>query len=553
MERLQALRQQIAAVMAQLTTWQKVSLVAVVALTLGGLAWMMVSASQPVYRTLYSDIPEQQAARIVEELDKKRIPYRLDNATTISVPQEQLYSARLHVAGLGLTQPGGAGYELFDKADFGMTTFTQKVNYQRALENELARTIKSIQSVREARVHLVMPEEALFRAEQKKASASVILTLHPGRAPDPSQIMSIQHLVSSAVESLGAEQVTIVDSDGRLLARPQGDNPEGMPGGGDGFGQNRKMETDLEERLGQMLIPVVGREHHKVTVRVELDTAHRVETAEEYDPERIAIRSEQRSEESSARTDPVAGGNAGAAANVPDRPEAQAGGQNANNQSNRTNETLNYEVNKIVRQTIQRGFEVKRLSVAVLLDSSTMEAAPAPAADPANPAPANPAPDPAVAMAQRKENIERMIKGAIGFNADRGDIVEVTWENFRPVQDPSTTAEAWYENPDVIAPIGQFLLYALIAALLLLFVIRPIIKGLSSIPVRPAEDVQVVGRTVAELEASYNGSLPVEEAPELGTEAASPYSMLRSEVIQMGGSDIDRTGQIIRQWIRAEA
>ncbi len=535
MEQWQAVKEQVTRAMASLTTWQKVSLAAIGIVTLGGLFWLITSASQPTYRTLFSDLPEATAQEITEELEAKGIPYRRDSSTSLSVPQDRLYEARMHIAGTGLTSGGGQGYELFDQADFGMTSFTQKVNYQRAKENELARTIRHLETVREVRVHLVMPEESLFRNEQREPSASVVLTLERGRVPDAGQIQSIQHLVASAVDGLTFQQVTVVDSTGRLLARPQDEGIGGL-GGSDAVSLTRELESDLEERITRLLLPLVGPESLETIVRIELDTSQTVETSEEYDPDRVAVRSEQRTEDTSRRADPAAIGGAGVVNNLPDRPGAGEPDTNLQ-ETARTSEVVNYEINKIVRQTTHQGFGIHRISVAVLIDEELMTP------------PAAEGGDGAIAEARvaQQESIERLVKSAVGFSADRGDIVEVSYGAFRAVEVPEITPEPWYMRPDLWAVSGRFLFYSLLAVLLFAFVVRPTTRMLTASQA-PDDERQVVGKTVAELEAEYEPlGLEAEEAVDVGL----PYGRLRSEILELTADDLDRTGRILRQWIRS--
>ena len=297
----------------RLSRRQRVSLVVVLVATLAAVAYIISSATAMPYRPLLSAVPPAAMSPLVEQLDAQGIPFQLTGESTISVPEDAVYSARIHLAGQGLPEMEGQGFELFDESDFGMTAFTQRVNYQRALEAELARTIRHIAGVRQARVHLVLPEEALFREEQESATASVVLTMSGSANPDNHQIQSIRYLVSSAVEGLRPELVTIVDHAGRMLARSTSD--EGILASGETFEISNQIEQNFEQRIIAILEPIVGPGKVRASVRVDLNTAQVTEMVEEYDPASASVRSEERSEEGTTRGAQNAEGAPGAAAN----------------------------------------------------------------------------------------------------------------------------------------------------------------------------------------------------------------------------------------------
>ncbi|MEZ4461590.1 MAG: flagellar basal-body MS-ring/collar protein FliF [bacterium] len=530
MERLTKFREQVSAFWSQLTTMQKGSFAAVLVAAVAGFGWIVFSATQPEWRVLYGDLDEATASKITEELTKRQIPHKLINANTISVPRENVYEARLQIAGTGITDTTSAGYELFDEADFGMTAFTQKVNYKRAMENELARTVRAIRSVKDARVHLVMPEDSLFKDDQRPATASVVLKLENAAVkPNTAQIQSIQHLVASAVEGMSPESVTIVDQEGRLLARP---TDSGMAqGSSDALENAQKMAMSLEERVVQLLSPVVGASGVRAKVNIDIDTKRVVETAETFDPEQTAVRSEQRSEQSSSDAATAAGGVPGIGANLPNR--NGAGGAAANKASNNVEEVTNYEVSKTVRQTTQDGFSVSRVSVAVLLDAGAMVGPDGKAVDPAR--------------------IESLVKSAVGFDAARNDSVEITVEPFLALDAEEPAVAPWME-PDVIVPTARYATFALLALMLFLFVVRPFAKSIKELGPLPKEapehasrsiEVEVVGRRVGDIDAEA----------ELVTDRVEgrSYPQLRTEIIDMSKADLEKTALILRQWIRSDA
>ncbi len=524
MERFSKIREQAAAFWAQLNTMQKASFAGVLLVSVLGFGWIVFSAAQPDWRVLYGDLDEATASKIAEELTSRQIPYELVNANTISVPREHVYEARLQIAGTGITDTTSAGYELFDEADFGMTAFTQKVNYKRAMENELVRTIRSIRSIKDARVHLVLPEESLFKDDQKQPTASVVLKLENAASkPTPSQIQSIQHVVASAVEGMSPDSVTIVDQEGRLLARPS----EGgiSQSSGDALENAKKMEMDLEERIVQLLTPLVGAAGVLAKVNVEIDTTRVVETNETFDPDKTAVRSEQRSEQTSNDASATATGVPGIGSNL--------GGNAGNNAKATSNveEVTNYEVSKLVRQTTQDGSTVSRVTVAVLLDQAALKGADGKQMDVAK--------------------IEALIKGAVGFSADRKDTVEINVEPFMAVDAEEAPPAPWME-PDVIVPAARYATFALLAMMLFFFVIRPLSKSIKDVRPMPVDgpssrqlEVEVVGRRVGDIDADAERIVDRVEG--------HSYPQLRTEIVEMSKGDLDKTALILRQWIRSDA
>jgi flagellar M-ring protein FliF len=543
MSTLDELKERAQSTLAQFTTGQKIGIAAVAVLTFGALIWVVTSASSPNYRTLYADLDESTAAKIVEELEAQQIPFELNGPGAVAVPQEQLYRARLHLAGLGLPSGDGKGYELFDDAEFGMTAFTQKVNYQRALEHELARTISAMRPVKSARVHLVLPERSLFKEEQRKPSASVALTLEPGQVPDNGQIQSMRYLVSSAIESLEPGHVTIVDSTGELLARPDRDG--GVASADESLEAASKLEASLEERIVELLAPVVGRDNLRARVRAELDTSTSTQTDERYDPEKRAVRSEQRTERKEAVDGEVVGGAPGIASNLPGR-EGEQTQQDENLSKSQLQETINYEVSRTVTQTTRNGYSVDRLSVAVVLNEALL-AAPKDGEEPRE---------------IDRERIASLISSAVGFQKERGDQVEITWERF--IESPAPAAEPVpvYARPEIYVPVAKYAFLLLLTLALLLFVVRPIVKAVTATEAAAfaetdeeresdgeSDDIELVGQTVAQVEEKLgviDGEFEVTE----DDDRDAPYFQLREEVIELGSSDLDKTGDILRQWIR---
>ncbi len=559
----------------QLTTGQKVGAALVALATFGGLLWIAMSASQTEYRTLYSGLSGEQSSQIVESLQERQIPYEL-SAQGISVPSDQLHEARIFLAGQGLPKSEGIGFELFDKNEFGMTAFTQKVNYQRAMENELARTIRSIDAVEQARVHLVISERALFQEDQEPSTASVIVTMRPGTDLNSGQIRSMRHLVAGAVEGMDPRDIAVVDSTGEMLAKPRS---EEMLGGTGTDGEEMKaataMERQYEERIVELLAPLVGAKNVRAKVSVELDTKRITETAEIYDPDKTAVRREQRSEESNLKGEAAAAGAAGAATQLTGQPNA---GETASVSTQRLNEVVDYEINKRVRQTTEGGTRIKRLSVAVLVDDTAPVTAAPDDADAAvtegeegEDAEAKPADaiEAGAAATLSTAALESLVKSAVGFDPARGDQLEVMKERFRPVTKVAPEPLPWWQEPMFVAQAVRYGALLLLAIMLLLFVVRPMMstmrEQLAAAKAREeAEamgDGEVVGKTIAQLEGEMHdgaeqGLEVLDSQDELDAllDQTDPLRdhqrQLRAEVLEISEDDLDRTSQVISQWIR---
>ena len=373
------------------------------------LAWSMHKAYVP----LLTNLTEEDAGQITERLDAEHIPYRLaTQGSAILVPEDKVHALRLKLAGEGLPKGGNIGFELFDTPNFGMSRFAEQLNYRRGLEGELRRSIRQIESVQDARVHIVVPEQGLFREQDKQATAAVTLALRPGRHLSNGQVQAIVHLVASSVAGLAPDQVTIVDNAGNILAK-----------GGDTAGnltaaleQQRAVEAGIEERVKAILSPIVGAGHVVVRASANLDFSHRDKTTETYDPHSQVLRSEQVSQEKRTSGAP-AGGVPGARSNltgINKTPTPGAGGVNE-----RSSATHNFEINKVVAHEVGAQGRLTRLSVAVLVDGVETVGA-----------------DGTKTVTERTpEELERfgeLVRRAMGFDDDRDDQVTVHSMAFEP-------------------------------------------------------------------------------------------------------------------------
>ncbi len=419
---------------------------------------------------LYSDLSTIDSGAMAAKLEEVKIPYEVStDGTRIMVPDTEVGKARMLLAEAGLPNGGSMGYELFDKeSGFGTTNAVQNINAMRALEGELARTISSLETVRSARVHLVLPQRELFARESRPASASVAIQLRPGKRMEPEQIASIQSLVASAVPELKMESVSIIDSNGTLLAR-----------GGEASETQAAMKAEelrlkQEQRLIQTIEDLVGRTvgYGKVRASVSAEMDHdRIQTAEElYNPEQQVARSTQTVEEA-AQEQESGEENVTMENNLPGVGENILGTGGPQSNSNRTEQTTNYEISKTVRNTVRESGEIKRMSIAVLVDGTYKTEK-------------NTEGEETKTYLPRTEDelgqIESLVKSAIGFSEERGDTIEVVNMPFAEVdvsEDlPDNTIFGFDKNK--LLDVAEVVTVAVMIILVILLVLQPMVGRL---------------------------------------------------------------------------
>jgi flagellar M-ring protein FliF len=414
----------------RLSMAQKIMLGTVVAGAVIAILVLVSVLNRPTYATLYSNLNPEDASKIVNKLKEKAVPYELeDGGKTIQVPKQQIYDLRLSFAGEGLPQSSIIGYEIFDRTNLGVSDFVQKINYRRALEGELARTILQLEEVEGTRVHIAAPEKALFKEDERPTTASVVLKLKTGRPLKKEVVQGISHLISSSVEGLDPSNVTIVDSRGILLSDNSKQNALSSLSSSQ-YEMQQKVESYLSSKVQNILEGVVGMGNALVQVSADLDFRQAEKTLEEYDPDKTAIRSEQVSEEKSASGDSLP-------------------------PSSRNNTVTNYEINKSVEHIIESVGAVKRISVAAMINGTqkTVEK--------------NGQKD--VQYTPRKqEDIDQMsevVKRTVGFDPQRGDqvsVVNMQFGNSLSDGDFVYKETPWSNWPDLAQKI--FLIIAMIAA-----------------------------------------------------------------------------------------
>lgn len=437
----------------------------VAALMLGFFAFLVMRASSPQLAPLYTGLTLEDSSAIVSELQSQNIPYELRaDGDTVLVPRDQITALRMALAEDGLPSRGQVGYEIFDQQNtLGATSFVQNINNVRALEGELARTISSLSRIRSARVHLVLPERELFRRERKDPTASIVLGVRGELSAG--EIRAIQHLVASAIESMTPNRVAIVDDAGRLLASGAGSNDESVLAG-EIEERTLGVENRLRSRVEDLLANVVGAGRARVQVSAELDLSRSTRTSETFDPEGQVVRSSQTREVENAAVSPGNTGEVSVATELPGASATPGGG--ATNESGSTAEEItNYEISKTTQTEMTEAGSVKRLSVAVVVDGTYTD-------DGAGNSVYQPR------SADELNQIVALVRSAVGFSEERGDIVEVQNLQFaeRPELAAIGTAEAGLFDftRDDLMQAAEMLVTLLIAIALVLFVMRPLLK-----------------------------------------------------------------------------
>lgn len=472
---------------------------AVAAILIGFFAVVISRVSQPTMATLFADLSFDDTIAITRELESLNVPFELRrDGEIILVPDDQVLSTRMRLAEQGLPTGGSMGYEIFDEADtLGSTSFVQNVNRVRALEGELARTIRSLQRVNAARVHLVLPERQLFQREQRKPSASIIVKTR-GEL-DKGQVRAIQHLVASAIEGLDPGSISVVDEGGRLLASGAGDDALGMIASS--LEERRiSLETRLRNQVNEIVSSIVGPGRARVQVAAELDFNRITQQRDDFDPERQVVRSTQTREETRSASEQDTNDGVTAGNQLPEADAQGADGTRSTEQGETTEEVVNYEIAKTVTTQITEAGRLNRLSVAVLVDGVYQP-------DANGNLVYNPrTPD-------QLEQIAALVRSSIGFDEERGDTVDVVNLQFAQAPTPTDMGEGdgWFDftRAEIIRMI-EIGIMALISLLILLFVVRPLLKQVLG-PEKPPVYLDSDGN---EIPTDAQGQPLIDEKPE---------------------------------------
>jgi flagellar M-ring protein FliF len=531
--------------------------IAVVGVVVGSAYWI----SAPTYSLLVADMDAETAASVVSTLKNDKVPYELGaGGRTVSVPAERVDELRLQFASNGLPSAGRIGFEIFDRSAFGTTEFLEHVNYRRALEGELARTIATLSEVAGARVHIAMAKDSLFAGQAEPAKASVVLRLKANRPLAPATVKGIAGLVSASVEALRPESVVILDTYGRSLTRP--DSADGMGDAGIHADRQQQIERDLSTRVLALLEPVVGAGRVRVNVAAALNSDMVEETEERFDPNAV-VRSKVTSSETSAVPPGASGGVAGARANLPP-PAPTAASANAANATSpstpapvssvatatpgtgagRTSETTNYEVGKVTRHVVTPQGQLARLSVAVILDD---ERTTAKGADGATQATSKPWEQAEI------QRIHGLVAAAVGFDAERGD--QLTVENIafdQPAVEPEPPPPGFADTAKDFA--SRYWMSALrglgvvaLASFALFGILRPMsrrVATLAAVPALPAGATTAARLpTVREMEGQIDAEL---DAASAGNRR---LPVLTKRVAKLASEEPEQLARIVRGWM----
>lgn len=543
----------------------KIPLAIAAAAALAIVVVMMLWAKAPTYRVLFSNLNDKDGGAIVTQLTQMNIPYQFsDNGGAILIPADKVYETRLKLASAGLPKGGAVGFELMDQEKFGISQFSEQINYQRALEGELSRTIETLGPVQSARVHLAIPKPSLFVREQKNPSASVTLNLQSGRALDDGQINAIVYMVSSSVSGLPPANVTVVDQSGHLLT--QSDN-NGRDLNAAQLKYANEVEGRLQRRIEAILQPVVGNGNVHAQITAQIDYATREQTDENYQPngspDKAAVRSRQLSTNDQLGGSGI-GGVPGALSNQPtapatapitnptanvNNPNAAAGQQNntQNNAANRTaapagpssnrrDETTNYELDRTITHTQHSAGGVQRLSAAVVVNYQ-------PGVD----GKSKPLTD------EQLKQVDSLVREAMGFSAERGDTLNVVNTPFNESVD-DTTAQPFWKSPaffDQLLNAGRWLLVLIVAWLLWRKMVRPLLQKQQS-----DRDAQVAANVAATAPPSDGSPIVKLSNDELAKRKRSQQrvsvEVQTQRVQELADKDPRIVALVIRQWMSTE-
>ncbi|MEO1114558.1 MAG: flagellar basal-body MS-ring/collar protein FliF [Pseudomonadota bacterium] len=516
---------------------------AVAAILVGVFAFIILRVTAPQMTTLYNELTLEDSAAIVSQLESQGIQFQLTRqGATILVAKDQVARLRMQLAAEGLPTGGSIGYEIFDRSDtLGATSFVQNINHLRAMEGELSRTIGSLDRIKAARVHLVIPERQLFQRDRRPPSASIVLNVRG--ALGPGEIRAVQHLVATAVDGLDPDRVSIVDESGRLLASGAGASDEDM------------VSTSLQERtvaiegrlrnqIEEILNSVVGPGRARVRVNAEVDFNRLTETTETFDPEGQVVRSTQTKEEATSsvsRNGQVTAGNQLPNAQVPQDDEGR-------DTASLTEEVVNYEISRSTRTEVVEAGQVRRLSVAVLVDG-TYE------------------PDGngnSVYTPRPQETLDRiavLVRSAVGFDDSRGDLVEVVNLQFAlpPQDDLLAEGDGLFEfTRDDIIRFAELGVLFLITILLLLFVVRPLLRRIVTPEEKQPQELMIGpdGTLVVETDVPQDEDMEDEFVIEWLEQAKQEGAMQASSIAKVGDMIKDHPTEavtIVRGWLDEQA
>jgi flagellar M-ring protein FliF len=505
---------------------KKISIAFTLILVIAGFALMFFWANQENYQVLFNNLSPQDGGNIVTKLKEKNVPYRVEsNGTTIMVPAEKVYELRLALAGDGLPNGGSVGFEIFDNPDFRTTKFVQELNYRRALQGELARTINLFNEVKSSAVFLVIPKESLFMDEKKSASASIQLDLFT-KLPS-NRIAAIVHLVANAVEGLEPNHVTVVDTKGRIIFKGETDDGTSSILSNTKLDYKRNTENEIKDNVQSMLEGIVGPGKAIVRVSAEIDFNKIILNQEEFDPSATVVRSKRNFEETMGTS-----GNSGIAPEtlVNRRSGVLPSSNEAQKTKIRKDIATNYEINKTIRETVKPAGTLKRLSVAAVIDGSykfeklndgTMNKLYVPRSE------------------DEMKTFEEIVKKAMGYSEDREDKISVRcipFSDAMPVDMPNLVESSQFNPTMLIAKHRKTIVNVILVVLAFFLIVKPLLKSIKGITQGPAFDMK-------ELPPGAKGYVGIPESEEKNK---------RERILEISNSNPEKTREVIKGWIGEE-
>jgi flagellar M-ring protein FliF len=553
------------------------AMAAVTLALIGFFSFLMIQMTTPQMVPLFTDLSVDDSASIIKDLERQAIPYQLkSDGAIIMVPKDRVARLRMKLAESGLPKGGGVGYEIFDKTDsLGTTTFVQNINHLRALEGELARTIRSIDRVQAARVHLVLPERPLFSRDKVEASASIVLKVRG--ALEPQQVRAIRHLIASAVNGLKPERVSVIDESGKLLADgAAADNPLN---GASSDERKLAYENRLRSEVETIVSSVVGPGRARVQINADFDVNRITQTSDKFDPDGRVLRSSQTREEQSSATSDNRDGSVSVGTELPgnSRQQQPADSGSRGDQSRKTEEIVNYEISRTTKTEVIEAGRVNRISAAVLVDGIYNKNDKGEVAYQPRPQ-------------EELDRIAALVRSAIGFDAKRGDQVEVVNLRFaETAPSPINEVTGWMNylqfTKDDIMGAAEKGVMALLSLVVLFMVVRPLVRRVitpegaqtpfaaapaAAIPAMTPEAAAAAGMTLP----GVNGSITSTGGPNVsivGGDEAVAISNRTSAMIdiakvqgQVHAQSVQKVGEladknpheavsIIRNWLHEDA
>lgn len=530
------------------TPSQRIFLVTVIVLTIIVIILIINAATTFNYGVLFSNLTSKDSGLILEQLKSKKVPYKIvGDGSVIKVPEDRIPELRIELAAGGLPEGGCVGFEIFDKSSLSTTDFVQNINYIRAVEGELARSISQLREVSSAKVHITMPKRSVFIEDQEPAKASIILKMKPGAQFSGNIVPAILHLTAQSVEGLRPENIAVVDVAGNLLSKPADGREEMFDDSR--FGYQKDLENSFSRKIINLLEPIVGPGKVRANVKLTLDF-DKVETTEEtVDPDRIAKVSEK-SETSSSTGGIRAGGIPGVSSNVAQAGVNQNNGVSGSNARSRSeNSLVNYEVSKKVTHVIKPVGEIKKISAAVVVDDGVR----------VETIDGQLQRDIIKRSPEELQTFTRLVQAAVGYNAERGDIVEVANLSF----DTSALTESDFlqekeKNKELIDDLIKYGIYALIIILLFFLILRPIFKKVIEI-IKDTGDSRYEGMNTRRLDRSKMSAFQeARDNAEIEKELIEQYkipksskksSIIRNKVVDFAGKNIDETASLVRSFL----